>query len=81
MNNSLLIKNIKQLVGIDESGRLLRKGSEMAELSSIENAFIYCKDGLIEAYGKMEDISKLDIETSNVTEVDATNKTVLPSFV
>jgi imidazolonepropionase len=81
MNNSLLIKNIKQLVGIDESGKLLRKGAEMADLASMENAFIYCKDGLIEAYGKMEDISKIDIEISNLTEVDATNKTVLPSFV
>ena len=68
MNNSLLIKNIKQLVGIDESGRLLRKGAEMAELASIENAFIYCKNGLIEAYGKMDDIAKFEFETKSLIE-------------
>ncbi|MCX6186914.1 MAG: imidazolonepropionase, partial [Bacteroidetes bacterium] len=81
MNNNLLIKNIKQLAGIDESDRLLRKGAEMAELASIKNAFIYCKDGLIEAYGKMEEIAKYEFETKNLIEIDATHKTVLPSFV
>ena len=34
------IKNIKELVGITDSGSLLKKGSEMNKLSTIQNAFL-----------------------------------------
>ncbi len=81
MKGNILIKNIKQLVGIDESGLLLRKGSEMNELNGIENAFLYCKDGFIEAYGSMQNLSTINYESLTIKEIDANGKYVLPAFV
>ncbi len=53
--HSLLLTNIKSLCGIDESGRLKKSGPEMAELDTIENAWLLIKDGLIADYGSMEE--------------------------
>ena len=39
----MLIVNIKELVGIEEQGRLLQRGKEMAESGRIKNAFLYVK--------------------------------------
>lgn len=36
----MLIVNIKELVGIEEKGLLLKRGSEMAETGRIKNAFL-----------------------------------------
>jgi hypothetical protein len=54
---SLLIKNIKQLIGISEKGNTIVKGKSMAELSVIENAFLYAENDCITAYGTMEELS------------------------
>ena len=44
----MLIVNIKELVGIEEQGRLLKRGTEMAETGRIKNAFLYIKGKKIE---------------------------------
>ncbi len=49
----LLIKNIKQLLQAGE-GISLKRGVQMSDLNTIENAFVYLVDGMIADYGAME---------------------------
>lgn len=74
----LLITNIKELVQTRSGDNAVNwvAGSDMAELPSISNAYLYIKNGLIEDYGSMEGMPSLDCKT-----IDAANKYVLPSFV
>jgi imidazolonepropionase len=85
-----LIKNIKSLVQVRDASvkhfdRLSAGslgGEQMNELPSVENAYLIIRDGLIHAFGKMEDLSK---EFDNVLHpayevIDATNKIVLPTW-
>lgn len=74
----LLIKNIKELVGILPKNKMLLKGKEMSNIKKIENAYLLIKKGKIFDFGKMED---LYIKNHIVKEeIDATGKIVLPSF-
>jgi imidazolonepropionase len=78
----ILIKNIKQLVQVEEQPRLKVSGKEMSEVSSIDNAFLYLSDGLIAGFGKMEEMAGF-LQSKNITqfdEKDAGGKMVFPSF-
>ena len=90
MANTILIKNIKGLVGVDDGNILKRSGAEMSQLSIIENAFLLIEDGLIKDFGEMNS-SQFTVHSSQFTVnrepstinciIDATGKFVLPSFV
>ncbi len=72
---SILIRNIKSLVGIRETGVNMVKGPEMKVLSAMEDAFLLIEDGIIKSFGKNEDAP------GNAGEViDATGKFVLPCW-
>ena len=71
----LLIKNIKQLVQVRESGTDSIKGLGMAELPSIDNAWITVKHGIIEDYGTMDNCPEDPNEV-----IDANGKLVLPAW-
>ena len=53
---SLLVKNIGMLVGIDESGRLKVEGKAMAEIETLENAWLLTDGERIKDYGTMESL-------------------------
>ena len=84
-----LIKNIKELVGVETSPKLRKQGKEMAQLETIKDAYLLIEDGIISKYGAM---SELDTPRSSATPlqegmvenadfvVDATDKIVCPSF-
>ena len=84
-----LIKNIKELVGVETSPKLRKQGKEMAQLETIKDAYLLIEDGIISKYGAM---SELDTPRSSATPlqegmvenadvvVDATGKIVCPSF-
>lgn len=76
-----LIKNIKELVNVDDSGRLLAKGEEMANLKTISDAYLILNDELISGYGKMSDLQdNWDDDAEQSIEIDASGKMVFPSF-
>ncbi|MDP1726413.1 MAG: imidazolonepropionase [Bacteroidota bacterium] len=79
--HSLLLKNIKSLCGIDESGRLKKAGAEMAELDTIENAWLLIKDGLIADYGSMEEVDSQWTLDHGLSSIDCSGKFVLPCFI
>ena len=76
--SKIIIQNIKELVGISHSGILLKKGSEMNQLVTIQNAFVIIENGLIKSFGKMNDLASTENENSTV--IDAKNKLVFPSW-
>lgn len=72
-----LIKNIGCLVGIDETGRRCRKGREMAEIETIENAWLLARDGTIVDYGVMNNVPAAD---DDLKVYDAEGGWLFPSF-
>lgn len=54
--SSLLITHIGTLAGLHPKETLLLKGKEMANLPQLHNAWILCKDGLIEDFGTMDQL-------------------------
>ena len=75
----VLIKNIKGLVQFGEDLPLLRKGSEMKELPVLNNAFLALEDGVIVAYGAMNDWGGIT-DWRDLEVIDAEGKFVLPAF-
>ena len=73
----LIIHNAKQLVTCASNGKA-KKGSEMQELSIIENGAVAVKNGLIEAVGNSGEILQT-YQAENV--IDARQKVVMPAFV
>ena len=75
--SSILIKNIKLLAGTREDNFLLR-GKQLAKLTTVEDAFLIIQDGLIAAYGKMDDFVYRNSDFSR--QVDALGQTILPAW-
>ncbi|MBD3636335.1 MAG: imidazolonepropionase [Crocinitomicaceae bacterium] len=77
--SKLLIKNIKGLAGVLENNNGPLKGSELDQLTVIENAFLAIEDGRISMYGKMEDLAGIT-DWNDLEVIDAEGKYVLPAF-
>ena len=80
---AILIKNIKELIQVENETRKWVAGKEMAGLNTIRDAYLFIDDDRIAAFGKMSDIDgqvKI-LESQNPTLIDATGKMVFPSFV
>ena len=76
-----LIKNIACLVNVREENKLLR-GKELAQLPTIQNAYLIIEDGKIAKYGKMQEILNPKSEIRNLKpEIDANDAYVLPMLV
>ena len=73
---SLLFKNIKQLIQIQEIGLTSIPGKMMAQLPMLEHAWLLVENGRIADYGEMSSCPALNIET-----IDASGKILMPSFV
>lgn len=71
-----LIRNIKELVQVEQTPRLKVCGKDMAEISTIKNAYLLIEDDKILDFGKMEDLN--DNNADKI--VDASNRLVFPSF-
>lgn len=74
---TLLVTNIKQLVGVREESVLLR-GKALAQLPVIEDAYLLINDGLIAAYGEMKQLG----EWANSIEhtINAGGQFILPAW-
>jgi len=79
---SILIQNIKELVGVETKPKLFLKGKQMAELKTIKNAWLFIKNGKIASFGKMTDKETLESLQKNIKLklIDAKGKMVFPSF-
>ncbi len=75
--SAILITNIAQLTGTRTANELLR-GTALAQLPSLKNAWLLVKDGIIAAYGEMKDLSSQQLQID--TMVDASGQFVLPCW-
>jgi imidazolonepropionase len=79
--SAILIKNIKQLLGVNTSA--IKCGIDLGKLDVLENAWLLIQDGLIHDYGTEESwqraVGNLQ-NTHTVKIIDATGKTVMPSY-
>ncbi|MFA6276533.1 MAG: imidazolonepropionase [Pedobacter sp.] len=73
----MLITNIKGLVGIHPKETLVLRGSEMANLPVLENAWLLLEDGLIKDFGLMNEIPPSIL---HLTSINAKGKFVFPSW-
>lgn len=82
MLTGLLIKNIRCLVQTENVAKLKVCGSEMSELRTITDSFLFVRDGIIIDFGKMSDLNteKIIIENPRIEIIDATDRFVFPSF-
>jgi imidazolonepropionase len=82
---SLLITNIKQLIGIQENNISVLKGKEMQQLHTIEDAFLLVENGNIKDYGQMSQLhsqsSVFSLQSSNIRhQISAEGRVVGPSW-
>lgn len=76
MTTNLLIKNIKQLVGIESTVRNAPlKGTALSRLDVLENAYLLVEDGLFADFGNMENCPERAGQ-----EVDADGRSVFPCW-
>lgn len=78
----LLLHSIKELIGIEEDGRLLLRGKEMSEVQTIREAFLLIEGDKITDYGKMtaERFAGLKARIPAKDQIDAAGKLVMPAF-
>ena len=74
-----IIKNIKDLVGVDNTNRLWVAGEEMDQLNVIENAYLAIEGSTIVDFGEMEDLAIDDWR--DLIVYDAEGRFVLPTYV
>lgn len=76
MSNSILLRRISLLAGIQPNDVLRLKGKEMAQLPSLSNAYLLADEGKIKSFGPDHEcpFDRAD------QIVDCTGKIVLPSF-
>ncbi|MCF6170456.1 MAG: imidazolonepropionase [Bacteroidales bacterium] len=80
---AILIENIKEIIQMEASPRLMVKGADMAKLPTLKDAYLFLEGGRIAAFGRMKDLNKQEIlfENEDVQVIDAKGKMVFPSFV
>ena len=75
----ILIKNIKQLVQVEDAPQIKVVGKKMKHLNCISDAWLAIEDDKIVDFGKMDEWEGIS-DWSNLTVIDATNKIVMPSY-
>ncbi|MCL2413247.1 MAG: imidazolonepropionase [Bacteroidales bacterium] len=71
----MLIKNIKQLVQVEHTPKVCVKGTNMAKIETVDNAFLLIKDEKIADFGPMDKCPEYAGEV-----IDASGRLVFPTF-
>jgi imidazolonepropionase len=75
----ILIKNIKQLIQVDETGLEKVASDRIKILPHVSDAWLAIEDDKIVGFGKMDEWEGIS-DWSNLTVIDATDKLVLPCW-
>ena len=76
----MLLVNIKELVGIEEEGRLMKCGAKMSQIGRIKNAFLLTKGKKIVDYGPMDSPECKRYLSENRRIIDVSGSLVMPCF-
>ena len=74
-----VIKNISELVQVEHQIRKWVSGSEMSKIDTIKDGFIEIQDGIITAFGSMDQWTGID-NWNNTEIIDANGGMVFPSY-
>ncbi len=74
-----VIKNISELVQIEHQIRKWVSGSEMSKIDTIKDGFIEIQDGIIIAFGSMDQWTGIE-DWNNTEIIDANGGMVFPSY-
>jgi len=79
---NFIIINIKELFQTEAKPRNKVCGNQMSKVPSIKNAFLYVESGRIMGFGSMKDFNQKRDRYYSMADniIDATNKSVLPSW-
>lgn len=77
--HKILIKNIQQLAQVRQEGLYPVKGSEMAQLPSVFNAWLAIENDIIVGYGTMEEWPGIS-DWSHLEVIDASGKMIFPTY-
>jgi len=78
---ALLIKNIRELVQVENKPKLKVCGPEMSKIKTIKDAWVYIEGDRISDFGKMKDIPDFSKAWGiKMKVVDADGRMVFPSF-
>jgi imidazolonepropionase len=75
--SGLLVRDLAQVVS-PAGGHAPLRGRALRELHVIENAYVLCRDGQVEAVGPMGELGRVD---RDVLEIDGRGRTALPGLV
>ena len=74
-----VIKNISEIVQVEHQIRKWVSGSEMSKIDTIKDGFIEIQDGIITAFGSMDQWTGID-DWNNTEIIDANGGMVFPSY-
>lgn len=79
---AILIKNIKELIQVDNKSPKWVAGKDMASIGTLKDAYLFIKSGKISAFGKMKDFDESTILSAHdkTKVIDANGRMVFPSF-
>ena len=72
---NLLLKNIKQLIGITENSNTIKRGKAQGEVNKLDNAYLIIRDSKIESYGPMSECPTVSMDSH-----DCSGRLVLPMY-
>jgi imidazolonepropionase len=73
---NIILKNIKQLIGITENSNTIKKGKAQGEVKTLENAYLIVRNNIIESFGPMSECPELTMDSH-----DCAGRLVLPMYV
>jgi imidazolonepropionase len=73
----LLVRNLAQLATPSDSGAPLR-GSALRDVTVLEDAYVLCRDGKVEAFGRMSELGPI---AGDVEELDGSGLCAVPGLV
>lgn len=78
--SKILIKNIRQLLLVEETPRKKVCGADMKKLPMLEDAWLAIEDGIIVGFGLMKDWEGIS-DWRDLEIIDASGKLVLPAWI
>jgi len=73
---NIILKNIKQLIGITENSDTIKKGKAQGEVKTLENAYLKVRNNIIDSFGPMSECPELSMDSH-----DCDGRLVLPMYV
>lgn len=73
---NILLKNIKELFGITESSKTIKRGNAQGQVKKLNDAYLIIRNNIIESFGPMSECPEVELDTH-----DCSGRLVLPMYV